>query len=142
MLALFIGIPVLELYLLIQVGGQIGAFPTVFLTIATAMTGIWLVRRQGVSVLFRVREVLDRGETPALEMLEGTLLLVAGLALLLPGFATDTLGFVLLVPVVRRVIVRYAVRRVRVNDTVVVTQYRSEESGRSSIEGDWKRLDD
>ncbi|MEJ2326020.1 MAG: FxsA family protein [Chromatiaceae bacterium] len=99
-LLLFVGLPVFELYLLIQVGSRIGALPTIGLTILTAVIGGVLVRLQGLSVLGRVRASLDRGDVPALEML--------GFLLLLPGFVTDAIGFLLLVPVVRRlVIARY-----------------------------------
>jgi UPF0716 protein FxsA len=107
-LLIFVGLPVFELYLLIQVGSRIGALPTIGLTILTAVIGGVLVRLQGLSVLGRVRASLDRGDVPALEMLDGALLLIAGFLLLLPGFVTDAIGFLLLVPVVRRlVIARY-----------------------------------
>jgi UPF0716 protein FxsA len=107
-LLLFVGVPIFELYLLIQVGSRIGALPTIGLTILTAVIGGGLVRLQGLSVLGRVRTSLDRGDVPALEMLDGALLLIAGFLLLLPGFVTDAVGFLLLVPQVRRlVIARY-----------------------------------
>ena len=142
LLAFFIGLPVLELYLLIQVGSEVGAFAAILLTVLTAVVGLWLVRQQGISVLFRVRETLDRGEPPALEMLEGALLLLAGLALFLPGFATDTFGFILLVPWVRQRIIRFILSRVRVDETVVVVSKGGSEHGPRVIEGDWKRTED
>jgi len=101
-LLLFVSIPLVELYFLIQVGSGIGALPTIGLTILTAIIGGMLVRMQGFAVLMRVRRAADRGEVPALEMLDGTLLLVAGLILLLPGFFTDVVGFLLLLPPLRR----------------------------------------
>jgi UPF0716 protein FxsA len=104
-LLLFVSIPIFELYLLIRVGSMIGALPTIGLTILTAVMGGALVRLQGLSVLGRVRASLDRGEVPALEMLDGALLLIAGFLLLLPGFVTDALGFLLLVPQVRRLVI-------------------------------------
>lgn len=109
-LLLFVGIPLLELYLLIQVGAEIGALPTIGLTILTAIVGGFLVRLQGFAVLMRVRDALDRGEVPALEMLDGALLLAAGLVLLLPGFFTDASGFLLLVPALRRLLIARLVR--------------------------------
>jgi UPF0716 protein FxsA len=104
-LLLFVGIPLVELYLLIKVGAQIGAVPTIGLTVLTALIGGVLVRIQGFAVLSRVRDATERNEVPALEMLDGALLVVAGLVLLLPGFFTDALGFLLLVPPLRRLAV-------------------------------------
>lgn len=107
-LLIFVGAPLLELYLLIEVGSVIGALPTIILSIFTAVLGGLLVRMQGFSVLFRVQAALDKREVPALELLEGALLLVVGLALLLPGFITDAVGFLLLIPPLRRwLIVRW-----------------------------------
>jgi len=104
-LLLFVGVPLLELYFLIRVGSQIGALSTIGLSIFTALLGGVLARIQGFSVLMRVRDTLDQNQVPALELLDGALLLVAGLALLLPGFFTDALGFLLLVPTLRRFLI-------------------------------------
>lgn len=101
-LLLFVGVPLTELYFLIKVGTQIGAFPTIFLTIFTALLGGWMVRLQGFSTLMRVREAMERGEMPAIQMLEGAILLICGVLLLLPGFITDVVGFIFLIPPVRR----------------------------------------
>jgi UPF0716 protein FxsA len=109
-LLLFVGVPLLELYLLIQVGSEIGALPTIGLSIFTAILGTLLVRHQGFAVLMRVRDMVDRGEVPALEVLDGAVLLIAGLMLLLPGFITDALGFLLLIPPLRRFLIRRTVR--------------------------------
>lgn len=109
-LLLFVGIPVVELYFLIQVGSQIGALPTIGLTILTALIGGVLVRMQGFAVLARVRRATERGEVPALEMMDGALLVVAGLILLLPGFFTDAVGFLLLLPPLRRLLIGRFVR--------------------------------
>jgi len=109
-LLLFVGVPLAELYFLIQVGAQIGALPTIGLSVFTALLGGALVRLQGFSVLMRVREATERHQLPALEMLDGALLLVAGLVLLLPGFFTDALGFLLLVPPLRRLLISRFVR--------------------------------
>ena len=87
---------------MIQVGSEIGAFSTIALSIFTAILGSLLVRVQGFSVLLRMRTLSERGETPALEVFDGALLLIAGLMLLLPGFLTDGLGFLLLIPPVRQ----------------------------------------
>jgi len=93
------------------VGSEIGAIPTIFLTVFTAVLGGLLVRLQGFTTAIRVREAMDRGEIPAIEMLEGVLLLLAGLMLLLPGFITDAIGFLLLITPVRRALVIWFLRR-------------------------------
>jgi UPF0716 protein FxsA len=135
-LVLFVGIPLLELYLLIQVGSEIGALPTIGLTILTALIGGLLVRMQGFAVLLRVREAMARDQVPALEMLEGALLLVAGLMLLLPGFFTDAVGFSLLIPPLRRWLV---LRYVHILPHTAEGHGRGEDSGPRVIEGDFRR---
>jgi len=108
---LFLLVPVLEIYLLIQVGGLIGAIPTVFLVVFTAVLGAQLLRFQGLSTLNRVRATLERGEIPAAEMLEGAMLLVGGALLLTPGFVTDAFGFLCLIPAARRRLVVWLLER-------------------------------
>lgn len=100
--ASFLLIPLLEIYLLIQVGSVFGAFTTVILVVFTAVLGAALVRAQGIATLMRAQTALQRGELPAGTVLEGAMLLVAGALLLTPGFFTDAIGFSLLVPAVRR----------------------------------------
>lgn len=107
-LIFFVGAPLVELYLLIEVGSAIGAIPTIALSVFTAILGGYLVRMQGFSVLFRAQSQMANQEVPALELMEGALLLLVGLALLLPGFITDAIGFLLLVtPLRRRLVVRW-----------------------------------
>jgi len=130
---LFVGVPLLELFLLIQVGSEIGALPTIGLSILTAILGSLLVRLQGFSVLSRVRSMLDRGEPPALEVLDGALVLIAGVMLLLPGFLTDALGFLLLVPPLRRLLI---LRFVRI---IPVHAQPQGEPGHRVIEGEFRR---
>jgi UPF0716 protein FxsA len=94
-------LPVVEMYLLIRVGGELGALPTIGLVIGAAVFGILLLRRQGPAALERVVARLQRGEMPATELAEGALLALAGLLLLVPGFCTDLAALVLLVPAAR-----------------------------------------
>jgi UPF0716 protein FxsA len=138
-LLIFVFAPLIELYVLIQVGSVIGALPTILLSILTAAIGGYLVRLQGLAVLMRVRAMLDRGETPALELLDGAVLLLCGFALLLPGFLTDVVGFALLVPAVRHALIRRYVSVMPAPEEVVVRQKTS--SVRRTIEGDWRRED-
>jgi len=99
---LFITIPIIEVYLLIEVGRAIGAASTILLIIFTAVLGIHLLRIQGIQTLARVQQSVDRGELPATELIEGLMLFIAGALLLTPGFFTDTIGFLCLVPNIRR----------------------------------------
>ena len=98
---IFLLVPIVEIYLLIQVGQVIGALWTVFLVVLTAVVGVWLLKIQGMSTLMRAQEKMQTGQMPAQEMLEGMGLLLAGAFLLTPGFFTDTVGFLLLLPPTR-----------------------------------------
>jgi UPF0716 protein FxsA len=97
----FLAVPIVEIYLLIQVGQVIGAGWTILLVVLTAVIGVWLLRIQGLSTLTRAQRRLQENELPAREILEGMALVVAGAFLLTPGFFTDTLGFLLLFPPTR-----------------------------------------
>ena len=110
-LFLFIVIPILEMYILIQVGSFIGAIPTIALVVLTATIGIWLLRLEGLSTLNRVQEKLNAGQIPGTELLEGVMLLVGGALLLTPGFATDAIGFCCLLPFLRRPIATWLMHR-------------------------------
>ncbi|WP_438970576.1 FxsA family protein [Methylophaga sp.] len=102
---LFLVIPLIEIFFLIQVGQVIGAGWTIFLVVGTAVLGAFLLRLQGFQTLQRAQTSMARGEIPAIEMLEGLCLLVSGALLLTPGFVTDSLGFLLLIPPVRRAMI-------------------------------------
>jgi len=107
--AFFLIVPFIEIYLLLQVGGLIGALPTIFLVVFTAVLGAWLLRRQGFATWQRLQTNLQQGQIPAYEMIEGPILLVGGALLLTPGFFTDLLGFACLIPAWRRRIARYVI---------------------------------
>lgn len=109
---LFLAIPLVEIYVLIVVGGWIGAIPTILLVVFTAALGAALARHQGLAALRRVQEMLARGELPALELLEGVILLIGALLLLTPGFITDLAGFACLIPVSRRALASWAMRHI------------------------------
>ncbi len=99
---IFLVVPLVEIYVLIQVGQVIGAAWTILAVVATAVIGVWLLRLQGLSTLMRARQKLDSNELPAQEMLEGVGLVIAGALLLTPGFCTDAFGFLLLFPPTRQ----------------------------------------
>jgi len=102
-------VPFVEIYVLLQVGGLIGAFPTIFLVVFTAVLGAWLLRRQGFATWQRFQANLAQGTVPAYEMIEGPILLVGGALLLTPGFFTDIVGFACLIPALRRRIAQYII---------------------------------
>ena len=102
---IFILTPLFEIYLFIVIGDEIGAFATIALIIATALIGIMMLRAQGFSVMRRFRLSVAKGEPPAMELAEGALLLVGGALLLIPGFFTDAIGFLCLLPAVRRFLI-------------------------------------
>ena len=99
--AIFLLVPIIEIYLLIQVGQVIGAGWTIFLVVATAVIGVALLKVQGLSTLNRAQQKMQANELPAREILEGMGLVVAGALLLTPGFFTDAVGFLLLFPPTR-----------------------------------------
>jgi UPF0716 protein FxsA len=103
---LFLLVPLIEIYFLIQVGEVIGAGWTIFLVVATAVLGAGLLRMQGFNTLQRAQTSMAQGQLPAVEMLEGVALLCSGAMLLTPGFFTDAIGFILLVPVIRQALIK------------------------------------
>jgi len=102
-------IPFAEIYLLLQVGTLIGAFPTIFLVVFTAVLGAWLLRQQGFATFHRFQASLAQGAIPAYEIIEGPIILAGGILLLTPGFITDILGFACLVPQIRKKIAQYVI---------------------------------
>jgi UPF0716 protein FxsA len=110
-LIVFITVPLIEMVVLIQVGGVIGVIPTVALVVLTATLGIWLLKLEGLATLARVQQKLDQGQIPETELLEGIMLLVGGALLLTPGFITDAMGFTCLLPGLRRPLARWIIRR-------------------------------
>ena len=111
LVAAFLTVPIVEIYLLIQVGGLIGALPTIGLVVLTAVIGAVLLRIQGLQTYLRFHRSLSAGRYPATEMLEGVALLVGGVLLLTPGFFTDAIGFVCLVPFTRRALIAWSMAR-------------------------------
>lgn len=102
-IVLFIAVPIGEIAVFIEAGQRFGLWPTIGAIMVTAVIGTACIRIQGVGVLRRIQDSMARNETPLHEVLDGLCLLVAGALLLTPGFITDTAGFCLLFPPVRRV---------------------------------------
>lgn len=117
-LPLFILLPAVELFLLIEIGSHIGTLNTILLIVGTGALGWSLIKYQGMSTMHRIRGQLGQGEVPAVEVVSGLVLLGSALLLLTPGFITDSVGFAMLVPPLRRLVaarlvVRYKTRVVK-----------------------------
>ncbi len=115
LLLLFICVPIIEIGLFIQVGGFLGLWPTIALVLVTAFAGASLVRSQGIATLMSVQGRLQQGEMPAQQIIEGVMLAVAGVLLLTPGFMTDALGMLVLLPAPRAKMAKELMKRVKVN---------------------------
>ncbi len=134
---LFLVVPLFEIYLLIKAGSVIGALPTVALVVFTAVLGAFLLRLQGLSTMERMRANMMQGKLPAMEIMEGAALLVAGGLLLTPGFFTDAIGFLLLIPPLRRYWL------LKIIDRVTITGVsRNEGRGPRTFDGESWRDDD
>ena len=116
---LFTLVPVIELALLVEVGGRIGVAPTIAVVLGTGAAGAWLARAQGLRALQRLQDAVRAGQFPGEEIFDGVLILAGGLLLLTPGFLTDILGFCALVPGSRHLLKSLVKNRVRgrVRDT-------------------------
>jgi len=108
---LFVVLPILEMWLLIEVGSLIGSLPTIAMVVFTAVVGAALLKQQGLDTLTRAQQRLNTGQVPAKEILEGLLLAVGGALLLTPGFITDSLGFVCLIAPLRQGLIAILLKR-------------------------------
>ena len=144
LIAVFIGVPLLEIYLFAKVGQLIGGVGTVALVVFTAVLGVLLLRHQGLYTLNKVRSSMDHGELPAVPMVEGAILFTGAMLLLLPGFFTDAVGFLTLIPPLRRAL---AVRLLKVGSGYMHVHRRGPGGGPEggsprTIEGEYRREDD
>jgi UPF0716 protein FxsA len=121
---LFVVLPIVELYVIVQVGQEIGALEVIGLLILVSFVGAWLVKRQGLQVLRRLQDQLHAGRAPTNEIVDGFLVLVAGVLFIGPGFVTDALGILLLLPPTRA-LVRRTVRRRLTGRTTLIRRFPS-----------------
>jgi len=135
----FLLIPFIEIYLLLQIGGIVGVFPTILLVVTTAIIGASLLRKQGLATWQRFQDNLAKGEIPAFEMVEGPILLVGGALLLTPGFFTDIIGFSCLIPSIRKKIALYIIEKRLVQGGVAPHQQAKQQP--DVIEGEFKKED-
>lgn len=111
LLLALLGIPVAEIFFIIRVARDLGIPETIGLLVAVSLVGAWLVRRSGLGVLRQIRERLARGEIPGKELVDGLLILAGGLLMLTPGFLTDAVGLLLLIPPTRLALRALLIRR-------------------------------
>ena len=109
----FIVLPILEMYVLIKVGGNLGALNTVLLVLLTALIGVTLLRVQGFRTLMNAKNKLGMAQLPAEEIITGIFLAIGGALLLTPGFITDIFGFLCLVPLTRRILLKVFLNNLR-----------------------------
>ena len=130
LLLLILFVPLIEIYLFIQIGGQIGAFNTILIILLTAVVGIYFVRLQGINTLRSGVTQLYNNQIPIYEMMSGAALAFAALLLIIPGFATDVIGFLLIFPITRSLIFKYLGRKYnkeKVKDDFIEGEYEDKD---------------
>ena len=123
----FTTIPLVEIYLLIHIGSVFGVFTSIALVFFTGLLGAYLARIQGIKTLFKIQESIKEGRMPSGELLEALLIVAAGIVLLTPGFLTDTIGFLLLLPNIREIVKSWVQSKIK-------NQYMSERPEDTTIE--------
>ncbi|KUO68072.1 MAG: hypothetical protein APF80_15055 [Alphaproteobacteria bacterium BRH_c36] len=159
-LLLFIAVPLAEIAILVMVGQQIGLLWTILIVILTAVIGTTLLRTQGFGVMARASEALASGKMPVEPVIEGLFLLIAGAFLLTPGLLTDTVGFLMLIPLVRMAVAHWTLQKLLKAGAVHVSgfgarthpQHESPRDGKKApgaapsdgpvIDGDYERVDE
>jgi len=108
LIALFVLVPIVELYVLLEIGKKIGVFSTIAIIIVTGIVGAYLVKKQGFYILFRVKNQMNEGMIPTDSLLEGLLVIIGGIFLITPGIITDITGFLLIIPQSRFIFFKFA----------------------------------
>ncbi len=143
LVVLFFTVPLIEIYLFIKIGGAIGILPTMAMVVLTAVLGSFLLRAQGLATFKRFQANMARGQAPAMEIMEGMALLVGGALLLTPGFFTDTVGFLCLIPYTRQTLIRGLMARYATRfkqSAHIHTEWRtSQHSDSRVIEGEFNK---
>ena len=125
-------VPIIEIYLFIKIGSEIGAFTTIFLIFATAIIGVYYAKYEGINTLRSGFQQISKQETPAYEVISGAAIAFAALLLIIPGFATDILGFLLIFPITRKLFFSKISKKFKTNKT----------SKKNFIEGEFEDIDD
>ena len=125
-------VPIIEIYLFIKIGSEIGAFTTIFLIFATAIIGVYYAKYEGINTLRSGFQQISRKQTPAYEVISGAAIAFAALLLIIPGFATDILGFLLIFPLTRKLFFNNLSKKFKSDKT----------SKKNFIEGEFEDIDD
>ena len=125
-------LPIIEIYLFIKIGSEIGAFTTIFLIFATAVIGVYYAKYEGINTLRSGFQQISKQETPAYEVISGAAIAFAALLLIIPGFATDILGFLLIFPLTRKLFFNNLSKKFKSDKT----------SKKNFIEGEFEDIDD
>ena len=125
-------IPIIEIYLFIKLGSQIGAFTTISLIFATAIIGVYYAKYEGLNTLKSAIKLLSENKKPTYEIFSGTAIAIAAVLLIIPGFATDMFGFLIIFPITRRIIFQKLLKKVN-KDNV---------NRKDFIEGEYEDIDD
>ena len=125
-------IPIIEIYLFIKIGSEIGAFTTIFLIFATAIIGVYYAKYEGINTIRSGFQQISKNQTPAYEVISGAAIAFAALLLIIPGFATDILGFLLIFPITRKFFFNNLSKKFKSNKT----------SKKNFIEGEFEDIDD
>ena len=123
-------VPLIEIYLFIEIGGQIGAINTILIILLTAVVGIYFVRLQGLNTLKSGVAQLYKNQIPVYEMMSGAALAFAALLLIVPGFATDIIGFLLIIPITRKIIFKFIGKKYskqKVKDDLIEGEYEDKD---------------
>jgi UPF0716 protein FxsA len=137
-----LGLPLVEIALFVLVGQAIGLWPTLALVVLAAVAGMLLVRVNGLQALMRMRASVEAGEDPVGPMAHGALVVLAGVLLILPGFFTDALGLLLLVPPLRTVLIARVGARVRARAAMRSSPHGPRRASAQTIEGEFERIDE
>ena len=130
LLLIILFVPLVEIYLFIQIGGLIGAFNTILVILLTAVVGIFFVRLQGLSTLKSGVSQLYKNQVPIYEIMSGAALAIAATLLIIPGFATDVLGFLLIIPITRNIIFSYLGKKYtkeKIKDDLIEGEYEDKD---------------
>ena len=133
LLLLLIGIPIVEIYLFIKIGAKIGAFNTILLILTTAIMGVSYAKYEGLNTLKSATQNLIKNSLPIYEIISGATLGLAAILLILPGFATDSLGIVLIIPFTRKIIIRFFQKKVKKKNNL---------KNKNFIEGEYEDIED
>ena len=124
-----IGIPLIEIYLMIEIGAMIGAFNTIFLIFFTAITGIFFARLEGLNAIKSGFNQIVKNELPIYEIISGAALAFAALLLIIPGFLTDIIGFLLIIPITRKIFI-----------SIVSSKFKKKKVNKDFIEGEFEEI--